>query len=59
MKYILPLLIYSLVIFQINCDNASRVVEYAKSKLGCGYIWATSGEMCTKELINRKKGNAM
>ena len=57
MKYILPLLILSLVNIQINCDNASKVVDYAKSKIGCGYIWGTSGEMCTQALINRKKGN--
>ena len=57
MKIILPLLILSLVNLQINCDNASKVVEYAKSKVGCGYIWGTSGEMCTQSLINRKKGN--
>jgi hypothetical protein len=57
MKYILPLLILSLVNLQINCDNASKVVEYAKSKIGCGYIWGSTGQTCTQALINRLAGN--
>ena len=57
MKYILPLLILSLVNIQINCDNSSKVVEYAKSKIGCGYIWGATGQTCTQALINRLAGN--
>ena len=53
MKYILALLILSLVNIQINCDKASKVVEYAKSKIGCGYIWGATGQTCTQALINR------
>jgi len=34
MKHILPFLILSLANLQINCDNASIVAEYAKSKVG-------------------------
>ena len=57
MKYIFPLLILSLVNLQINCDNASKVVEFAKSKIGCGYIWGTQGQMCTPALIKSKVSN--
>ena len=57
MKYILALLILSLVNLQINCDKASTVVEYAKSKIGCGYIWGTSGQICTQKLIDQKALN--
>ena len=57
MKYILALLILSLVNIQINCDNASKVVEYAKSKIGCGYIWGATGQTCTQALINRLLSN--
>ena len=57
MKFILALLILSLVNIQINCDNASKVVEYARSKVGCGYIWGTSGQTCTQALINQKVSN--
>jgi hypothetical protein len=46
-----------LVNLQINCDNASKVVEYAKSKIGCGYIWGATGQTCTQALINRLAGN--
>ena len=53
MKYILALLILSLVNFQINCDKPSKVVEYAKSKIGCGYIWGATGQKCNQELIKR------
>ena len=57
MKYIIALLILSLVNIQINCDNASKVVEYAKSKIGCGYIWGATGQTCTQALINRLLSN--
>jgi hypothetical protein len=57
MKYILALLILSLVNLQINCDKASTIVEYAKSKIGCGYIWGTSGQICTQKLIDQKALN--
>ena len=57
MKFIVALLILSLVNIQINCDNASKVVEYARSKIGCGYIWGTSGQTCTQALINQKVSN--
>ena len=57
MKYILPLLILSLFNFQINCDNSSKVVEYAKSKIRCGYIWGATGQKCTQALINKLSKN--
>jgi len=47
-------LILSLVNLQINCDNASKVVEYAKSKIGCGYLWGATGQICTQALFDRK-----
>ena len=53
MKYILPLLILSLFNLQINCDKALKVVEYAKSKIGCGYIYRATGQICTQDLINK------
>ena len=38
---------------QINCDKASKVIEYAKSKIGCGYSMLGTGQICTEELIKR------
>ena len=57
MKYILALLILSLVNLQINCDKESTVIAYAKSKIGCGYLWGTSGQICTQKLIDQKAIN--
>ena len=58
MKYILALLILFLANIQINCgDKPSKVVEYAKSKIGCGYIWGTTGQKCTQKLIDQKVSN--
>ena len=57
MKYILALLILSLVNLQINCDKASTIVEYAKSKIGCGYIWGATGQTCSQALINKLLSN--
>jgi len=56
MKHILPFLILSLANLQINCDNASIVAEYAKSKVGCGYIFGVSGEICTHDLMIKLSG---
>jgi len=53
MKYILSLLILSLIFLQINCDKATKVVEYAKSKIGCGFSVIGHGEILTQELIKK------
>ena len=52
MKYILFILILSLINLQINCDKASKVVKYAESKVGCGFFVYGYGELCTKEFLN-------
>jgi len=57
MKYILTLLILSLVNLQIYCDNASKVAQYAKSKVGSGYLWGTTGQKCTQAVINKSARN--
>ena len=53
MKFIISFLIYSLCILQIKGDKASIVVEFAKSKLGCGYVWSGEGQKLTKALLNQ------
>ena len=53
MKYILPLLIISLTNLQINCDNASKVIEYAKSKIGCWFVFGAKGEICSPGFLYR------
>ena len=52
MKFIISLIICSLCILQIKGDKAATVVEFAKSKLGCGYIWGGAGEKLTQSLLN-------
>ena len=53
MKYILSLLILSLINLQIICDKASKVVKYAESKVGCGYFILGNGQLCNKEFLKR------
>ena len=60
MRFIISVLLCLLCILQINAeDKASKVVEFAKSKLGCGYVWGASGEKLTvktlEDLYNRHK----
>jgi len=57
MKYILPLLILSLINLQIYCDNASKVVQYTKSKVGSGYLWGTTGQKCPQAILNKSARN--
>ena len=53
MKIVSSLLIlFSICIFQIKGDNASKVVHYAISKVGCGYLWASSGQKLTESMLN-------
>ena len=53
MKFILSLLLCFVCIFQIKADNASKVVHFATSKVGCGYIWAGEGQVLTEDLLKQ------
>ena len=62
MKYILPLiLLLSFGLIQIKTDKPSDVVNFALSKVGCGYVWGTSGQILTednlKTFVANGKGN--
>ena len=47
MKYI-SLVLLALCIIQMKSDKASEVVAFAKSKLGCGYVWSAEGQVLTQ-----------
>ena len=47
MKYI-SLVLLALCIIQMKSDKASEVVSFAKSKLGCGYVWSAEGQVLTQ-----------
>ena len=53
MRILLSLLLCLLITFQIKADKADDVVKFAKSKLGCGYIWTGSGQKLTEELLDK------
>ena len=53
MKSILILLLFSLT---LSSEQASKVIQFAKSKLGCGYVWGTSGMTLTKDNIKKFQG---
>ena len=48
---ILALLLVSLSIIQIKGDNASKIVEFAQSKVGCGYVWGATGQILTESKL--------
>ena len=48
---ILTLLLVSLSIIQIKGDNPSTIIEFAKSKIGCGYVWGATGQMLTESKL--------
>ena len=52
MKFTLLLLLISFCFIQIKGDNADVIVNFAKSKLGCGYVWSGAGERLTESLLN-------
>lgn len=51
MKYIIPLIILSFCLVQIKSDKAEEVIRFAKSKLGCGYVWGASGGVLTSSKL--------
>ena len=53
MKFILSFIIYLLCILQIKGDKASKVVNFVKSKVGCGYVWGGEGQKLTEALLNK------
>ena len=53
MKFIISFIICSLCILQAKGDKASVVIEFAKSKLGCGYIWSGYGQKLTQALLDQ------
>jgi transglutaminase/protease-like cytokinesis protein 3 len=48
MRILLSLLLCLLITFQIKADKADDVVKFAKSKLGCGYVWSGYGQKLTE-----------
>ena len=54
MKFILLLILSSLFFIQIkSASKADKVVSFAKSKIGCGYIWSGEGQVLTQALMNQ------
>ena len=51
MRLMLSVILCFICLIEIKGDKASTVVAFAKSKLGCGYIWTGKGQICTEELI--------
>ena len=38
----------------IPLQNASDLVEFMKSRVGCGYVLGTYGQICTQELLEKR-----
>ena len=38
----------------ITLQNASDLVEFLKSRVGCGYVLGTYGQICTQELLEKR-----
>ena len=54
MKFI-SLVLFALYIIQMKSNKASEVIAFAKSKLGCWYIWGAKGEVLTKPILQQFK----
>ena len=52
MKFILSLILILLCTIEIKSDNAAEVVSFAKSKIGCGYVWGAEGQVLTESTLN-------
>ena len=53
MNYILLFILSSLYYFQIKgSPNSDQIVRFAKSKIGCGYVWSGEGQILTEDEIN-------
>ena len=48
---ILLLLFVSLCITQMKADKAQTVIDFARSKVGCGYCWGTYGQRMSESLL--------
>ena len=53
MKFITSLLLFSLCIFQIKGDNSAKIVHFAKSKIGNGYMYKGTGQTLTEDYLNK------
>ena len=49
MRKILSLLLIFIGIIGIKSDKADQVVNFAKSKLKCGYVWGSSGQILNEQ----------
>ena len=50
---IFSLILLSLCIIEMKADKAQTVIDYARSKVGCGYCWGTLGERMSEDLLAR------
>lgn len=55
MKSIIAIVLLSLCIIQIKSDKPSQVIQFANSKIGCGYVWGTHGQVLTQSLLDSLK----
>ena len=55
MKAIITIILLSLSIIQIKSDKPSQVIEFANSKIGCGYVWGARGQVLTQSLLQSFK----
>ena len=51
MKILLSLIFLSLCLIEMKADKAQTVIDYARSKVGCGYCWGTLGQKMTEDLL--------
>ena len=55
MKYIISLILLLFCIIEIKSDKASQVIQFAKSKIGCGYVWGATGQILTPSELQKLK----
>ena len=50
---IFPLILLSLCLVQMKTDKAQTVIDFARSKVGCGYCWGTYGQRMSESLLTQ------
>ena len=51
MKAIITIILLSLCIIPIKSDEHSQVIQFANSKIGCGYVWGAKGHVLTQSAL--------
>lgn len=53
MKNIVSIILFTFCFIQIKSGKPETVIDFARSKVGCGYVWGATGQILTEATLNR------